>query len=293
MLLHLETATAVCSAALSHNGAVIATRESAEPRAHAAMLTVFIDELLTEAGITAYDVDAVSLSAGPGSYTGLRIASSAAKGFCYAANKPLIALNTLQLMASGFLQDNAVEGGFLICPMIDARRDEVFSAIYNSKLDVVQPPAPELLTVDSYTAQVAQEFFALAAEGGEFFFGHGLELRLFLDVFEILQTLHALANGGHVGEHTTEPAVIDVVLVGGFRRLTHGFLSLALATDEENLFVLAGKTGEEIRGFVEALDGFVEVDDVDPALILEEIRLHFGIPLFRLVTVVNACVHHF
>jgi tRNA threonylcarbamoyladenosine biosynthesis protein TsaB len=157
MLLHLETATAVCSAALSHNGVVIANRESAEPRAHAAMLTVFIDELLTEAGITAYDVDAVSLSVGPGSYTGLRIASSVAKGFCYAANKPLIALNTLQLMASGFLQDNAIEGGFLICPMIDARRDEVFSAIYNSKLDVVQPPAPELLTIDSYAERLTQQ----------------------------------------------------------------------------------------------------------------------------------------
>ena len=150
MLLHLETATAVCSAALSNNGTLVGYRQSAEPRAHAAVLTVFIDELLAEAGITAYDVDAVSLSAGPGSYTGLRIASSVAKGFCYAAGKPLIALNTLKLMASGFMQEHTLEGDFLICPMIDARRDEVYSALYNSKMEEVKAPAPELITSDSY-----------------------------------------------------------------------------------------------------------------------------------------------
>lgn len=157
MLLHLETAGAVCSAALSHNGNLVAYRESAEPRAHAALLTVFIDELLTEAGIDASAVDAVSLSAGPGSYTGLRIASSVAKGFCYAAGKPLITLNTLQLMAAGFMQENTVEGNALICPMIDARRDEVFSAVYSADLTIVKAPAPELLTAESYAELITKQ----------------------------------------------------------------------------------------------------------------------------------------
>jgi tRNA threonylcarbamoyladenosine biosynthesis protein TsaB len=165
MLLHLETATAVCSAALSNNGALVGHRQSAEPRAHAAVLTVFIDELLAEAGITAYDVDAVSLSAGPGSYTGLRIASSVAKGFCYAAGKPLLALNTLQLMASGFVQENNPEGDYLICPMIDARRDEVYSALYNSRLEEVKAPAPELITVDSYADLLADKPIYFIGDG--------------------------------------------------------------------------------------------------------------------------------
>jgi tRNA threonylcarbamoyladenosine biosynthesis protein TsaB len=165
MLLHLETAGAVCSAALSNNGNLVAYRESAEPRAHAALLTVFIDELLTEAGIAATDVDAVSLSAGPGSYTGLRIASSVAKGFCYAAGKPLIALNTLQLMASGFMQENTVEGDFLICPMIDARRDEVFSAVYSADLSIAVSPAPELLTAESYTELLQKQTVYFIGDG--------------------------------------------------------------------------------------------------------------------------------
>jgi tRNA threonylcarbamoyladenosine biosynthesis protein TsaB len=165
MLLHLETAGAVCSAALSNNGNLVAYRESAEPRAHAALLTVFIDELLTEAGIDAMGVDAVSLSAGPGSYTGLRIASSAAKGFCYAAGKPLIALNTLQLMAWGFLQENTVEGNFVICPMIDARRDEVFSAVYNADLSIAVSPAPELLTSQSYAVLLQKQTVYFIGDG--------------------------------------------------------------------------------------------------------------------------------
>ncbi|UPT68312.1 MAG: tRNA (adenosine(37)-N6)-threonylcarbamoyltransferase complex dimerization subunit type 1 TsaB [Sphingobacteriales bacterium JAD_PAG50586_3] len=165
MLLHLETAGAVCSAALSLGGNLVAYRESAEPRAHAALLTVFIDELLTQAGIDAMGIDAVSLSAGPGSYTGLRIASSVAKGFCYAAGKPLIALNTLQLMASGFMQDNEIAGNYLICPMIDARRDEVFSAVYNTDLSIVKAPAPELLTGESYAEMLAKQTVYFIGDG--------------------------------------------------------------------------------------------------------------------------------
>lgn len=148
MLLHLETATAVCSAALSHNGKLIGYTESAEPRAHAQVLTVFIQQLLQEANITAEQVEAVSISAGPGSYTGLRIASSVAKGFCYAANIPLIALNTLEIMASGYLEENNLT--VTIAPMIDARRDEVFTAVYDGGLNPQLPPTPLLLTAESY-----------------------------------------------------------------------------------------------------------------------------------------------
>ncbi len=150
MLLHLETATAVCSAALSHNGQIIGYRESAEPRAHAAVLTVFIEELLAQAGIEATAVDAVCISSGPGSYTGLRIASSVAKGFCYAAQKPLLAIDTLSIMAAGFtLENKNISADALLCPMIDARRSEVYTAIYNNDLATVLPPAPMVLDEQS------------------------------------------------------------------------------------------------------------------------------------------------
>lgn len=144
--MHLETAGAVCSAALSHNGVLLGYKESAEPRAHAAVLTVFIAELLAGAGINAYGIDAVSISSGPGSYTGLRIASSVAKGFCYAAGKPLIAIDTLSILAQGFIEEHQPEAKSLVCPMIDARRDEVFTAVYNQQLQVVVAAAPVILT---------------------------------------------------------------------------------------------------------------------------------------------------
>lgn len=157
MLLHLETVTAVCSAALSHNGKVIGYHESTEPRAHAAVLTIFIEELLQGAGIEATAVDAVAISSGPGSYTGLRIASSVAKGFCYAAQKPLIALDTLSIMAAGFLLENTIVHNALICPMIDARRDEVFTALFSTQLNTVLQAAPMLLTSESFQTELAQQ----------------------------------------------------------------------------------------------------------------------------------------
>lgn len=166
MLLHLETATAVCSAALSHKGQLIGYRESAEPRAHAAVLTIFIEELLAQAGIGATAVDAVSISSGPGSYTGLRIASSVAKGFCYAAQKPLIAIDTLSIMASGFLIEHTeIANNALLCPMIDARRSEVFTALYTSQLEVVLSPAPMMLDEQSLAEYLANNQVHFMGDG--------------------------------------------------------------------------------------------------------------------------------
>lgn len=166
MLLHLETATAVCSAALSHNGQVIGYRESAEPRAHAAVLTIFIDELLTEAGIEATAVDAVCISSGPGSYTGLRIASSVAKGFCYAAQKPLIAIDTLSIMAAGFgIENSTISQNALLCPMIDARRSEVFTALYTVDLTPVLPSAPMVLDEQSLAEYLTSNPICFMGDG--------------------------------------------------------------------------------------------------------------------------------
>jgi len=142
-------------------------------------------------------------------------------------------------------------------------------------------------------AKVAEEFFAFTAEGGEFLFGHGFEFRLFLDVFEVTKAFNGFANGGGVGEHAAEPTVVDVVLSGCFCSFADGVLCLAFAADEKDLFVFADEVGKEVGCFIELLDSFLEVDDVDSAFVLHKEGLHAWIPLFRLVTVVNASVYHF
>ena len=151
MILCLETSTAVCSVALVENGNVIALRESLDGQNHAEKITVFIDEVMKEANVSYRDLDAVATSMGPGSYTGLRIGVSTAKGLCYAMEKPLIAIDTLSAMAYGFkdykttrLQDYKL--GSILCPMIDARRMEVYTAFFNDKLE--RTSETEALVVD-------------------------------------------------------------------------------------------------------------------------------------------------
>ena len=140
----IETSTALCSAAIAENGAITAYRESSAPKAHASLTAVFIQEMLQERGLTLAECDAVCVSMGPGSYTGLRVGVSTAKGLCFGAGKPLIAVGTLDTLvaqASSVIPSEAssvipseVEGSSFrfIIPMIDARRMEVYSAVFSS-----------------------------------------------------------------------------------------------------------------------------------------------------------------
>jgi tRNA threonylcarbamoyladenosine biosynthesis protein TsaB len=130
-ILNIETSTKNCSVSIAQNGENIAIKEMAnEGYSHAEFLHVFIEKLLEENGLKTKDLHAIAVSQGPGSYTGLRIGVSAAKGLCFAVDIPLIAVETLTVLAH---QVNVANG--LIIPMIDARRMEVYCAIYNSKLD--------------------------------------------------------------------------------------------------------------------------------------------------------------
>jgi tRNA threonylcarbamoyladenosine biosynthesis protein TsaB len=145
-ILNIETATKNCSVALSKNGVTIICKETAElGYSHAEKLHVFIDEIIKEAQITFQDLSAVAVSQGPGSYTGLRIGVSAAKGLCYSLGIPLIAIDTLLVLASKV--DNS-DG--LVIPMIDARRMEVYSAIFNSNKEKIREVKAEILTEDSF-----------------------------------------------------------------------------------------------------------------------------------------------
>jgi tRNA threonylcarbamoyladenosine biosynthesis protein TsaB len=132
--------------ALCNDAGVISLRESNDFKSHASLLTVFIDEILKEAGINAGQLDAVAVSKGPGSYTGLRIGVSVAKGIAYAASIPLIGIDTTLSMFHGEAKKST-----LYCPMLDARRMEVYYAIYNSQGQTVKQIAAKIITEDSFS----------------------------------------------------------------------------------------------------------------------------------------------
>lgn len=149
-ILNIETSTGVCSVSVSDKDAILAARESRIDRSHASMLTVFIGEAMAEAGIGYNELSGVAVSRGPGSYTGLRIGVSAAKGICYGADIPLIALDTLLIMARGLLRNIADNDGLLLCPMIDARRMEVYTALYDTAGTRVKDITAEIIVNDSF-----------------------------------------------------------------------------------------------------------------------------------------------
>ena len=145
-LILIETSTALCSAALAEDGLITSYRESSAPKAHASLTAVFIQEMLAEKGLTIADCDAICVSMGPGSYTGLRVGVSTAKGLCFGSGKPLIAVGTLDTLVAQATTviPNEVEESTLqyIVPMIDARRMEVYSAIFE-KTDAVYSQVTE------------------------------------------------------------------------------------------------------------------------------------------------------
>ncbi|MBC8046338.1 MAG: tRNA (adenosine(37)-N6)-threonylcarbamoyltransferase complex dimerization subunit type 1 TsaB [Fimbriimonadaceae bacterium] len=130
-ILHIETSEPICSVALSHNSILLHEINSDKENTHAAHLTVLIQQLLELCQIKIKQLNAVAVSAGPGSYTGLRIGVSTAKGICHALNIPLISINTLQAMANGIIKSSENN---LYCPMIDARRIEVYCALFDANL---------------------------------------------------------------------------------------------------------------------------------------------------------------
>ncbi|CAD0002709.1 MULTISPECIES: tRNA (adenosine(37)-N6)-threonylcarbamoyltransferase complex dimerization subunit type 1 TsaB [Flavobacterium] len=145
-ILNIETATKNCSVSIAKNGETIICKEIAEEGySHAEKLHVFIEEIIVETGILVHDLAAVAVSQGPGSYTGLRIGVSAAKGLCFALNIPLIAVDTLQTLAS---QAKVTEGK--IISMLDARRMEVYSAIYNADLEIERRILAEVIDENSF-----------------------------------------------------------------------------------------------------------------------------------------------
>ncbi len=152
-ILSIETSTDVCSVAYSENGEVVEKRELFEPNSHSKHTTLLIQDIFRTEGVPPMaELDAVAVSAGPGSYTGLRIGTSVAKGICFALNIPLIAVDTLKIMSQAvLLSDVDVSGKILLCPMIDARRMEVYTALFDTSLKVIEDTSAMIIDEDSFT----------------------------------------------------------------------------------------------------------------------------------------------
>ncbi len=170
-ILLLETATDSCSVALANGSETIAEKYINQPKAHASLLARYISDILQENNLTMNDCSAVAVSKGPGSYTGLRVGVSCAKGLCYGASKPLISVCTLATIAQMAIDNKLYtgEGNFTIVPMIDARRMEVYTANFNSKGEQLTPVEAKILDETSYAAELAAGPVLFTGNGAEKF----------------------------------------------------------------------------------------------------------------------------
>jgi tRNA threonylcarbamoyladenosine biosynthesis protein TsaB len=154
LILNIDTATETAQVSFAKDGKVLQSLTNELQKDHASFLQTAIEQLAKKNSIALADVDGIAVTAGPGSYTGIRVGMASAKGLCYALNKPLIAINTLQVLTVAAQQElnNAPE--ILFCPMIDARRMEVFTAIYNNTLAEILPPCAIILEEKSFLSQL-------------------------------------------------------------------------------------------------------------------------------------------
>lgn len=170
-ILLIETATDSCSVALARGKEIVAEKYINQPKAHATLLARYICDILEENGLNMEGCSAVAVSKGPGSYTGLRVGVSCAKGLCYGAGKPLISVCTLATIARMALDNKLYrgDGDFLIVPMIDARRMEVYTANFNSKGEQLTPVEARILDENSYAAELAAGPVLFTGNGAEKF----------------------------------------------------------------------------------------------------------------------------
>ncbi|MEI7504390.1 MAG: tRNA (adenosine(37)-N6)-threonylcarbamoyltransferase complex dimerization subunit type 1 TsaB [Paludibacter sp.] len=167
IILNIETSTNVCSIAISENGKCIFSKSDSEGMNHAALLSVFIAEGMEVLKLQSKNLDAVAVSSGPGSYTGLRIGVSTAKGLCYGFEIPLISVSTLEVLTAQALNKVENTDNTLFCPMIDARRMEVYAAFYNGNCEIQREISADIIDEKSYSE--------ILENNKVYFFGNGVE----------------------------------------------------------------------------------------------------------------------
>ena len=165
IILNLETSSTNCSVCLTKDGVILAMKElNSENYSHAEKLHVFIEEVMNEAALKMQDLEAIAVSKGPGSYTGLRIGVSAAKGLCYALGVPLVSVSTLKSMAS---QLKSVDEDVLVIPVLDARRMEVYSAVFDNHLNQVRETKAEIIDEQSFEEYIGSTSVHFLGSGAE------------------------------------------------------------------------------------------------------------------------------
>lgn len=165
--LNIDTATEQASVCLSEDDHVLDMLISTDQKNHASFLQPAIQTLVQRTGIQLTQIDAVAITGGPGSYTGLRVGLASAKGICFTLNKPLIIVNTLEVMAVAALENESTAEAFLICPMIDARRMEVFTAVYDQSLQTIMEPQPMILDQHSFSELLEKQSVLFFGSGAE------------------------------------------------------------------------------------------------------------------------------
>jgi len=164
IILHIETATDICSVALSRGKQLLGLKEDANGYSHAEKLILFIQELISSCDMIPENLDAVCLSTGPGSYTGLRIGAATAKGLCYTTAIPLIAVTTLESIAAG-ARNRHKEDAFYYVPMIDARRMEVYTTLFDEKGNMIHDISAQVIDADSFQKLLQQRRILFCGNG--------------------------------------------------------------------------------------------------------------------------------
>lgn len=219
LILNIDTSGAVASVSLARQGKLVGIKENEAQSEHASFLQPAIKQLLQDVGISVETVDAVAVVNGPGSYTGLRVGLASAKGICYALDKPLITIGTLPLMAKAALGHvlPADNPHLLLCPMIDARRQEVFTAIYNTNLEIVLPAQAHILNNDSFVATLLQNrvlFFGNGAAKFESFNQHANAM--FAGLYNNSLALCSLGNELFLRKEFTQLAYCEPLYIKEF-----------------------------------------------------------------------------
>ena len=166
-ILNIETSTTVCSVALGSDGQVVDHYENYEGQTHATLLSRFINDALNTVARKELTLDAIAVSLGPGSYTGLRIGLSQAKGLAWGLDLPLIGVNTLQLLTVQAMFSNFFDDDVLFAPMIDARRMEVYTAVYDSALRAIEQPHPLIVESDSFSNILSERKLVFMGNGSD------------------------------------------------------------------------------------------------------------------------------
>ena len=210
-ILNIETSTEVCSVALTHDGEVLDHHENYDGKTHATLLSAYIQDELKYVRTREIKLDAVAVSIGPGSYTGLRIGLSEAKGHAFGLGVPLIGVNTLKLITTSAMFKEFFDDEELFVHMIDARRMEVYTAVYNSALDDIVPPQPKIIDADS--------FADLLADHKLVFFGNGSD-----KVAEVIKHPNAMFMPG------IKPVALDMMVLSEMAFRKKDFIDVAYST---------------------------------------------------------------